>query len=191
MAMSLIGRLLTAALLLAGLVLSACEVEQRDAGPSEGVSQDGEINFRFLLGGWMIPIGQEEDPFVERLEVRTIQSEEQMRSFLEGTDLFRLRGNTDILGDADFTQTLIVAAYYLWRPLKGDPLSVERVFIDDGVVHVDMLLEEDPQGRERPYLLAPMYMFSLDKQALRESEARVVRVILNGTPVEDIPVSLD
>ena len=89
-------------------------------------------------------------------------------------------GNTDVLGDADFTQTLIVAAYYLWRPLKGDPLSVEKVFIDEGVVHVDMLLEEDPQGRERPYLLAPMYMFSLDKNVLRENEARTVRVILNG-----------
>ena len=191
--MSFTRQLLTAVLLLMGLALAAmaCEAGQRSAGPSEESSQDGEITFRFLLGGWMIPIGQEAGPFVERLEVRVIQSEEQMRDFLEGADLFRLRGNTDILGDADFTETLIVASYYLWRPLKGDPLSVEKVFVDEGVVHVDMLLEADPQGRERPYLLAPMYMFSLDKEVLREQGAGVVRFILNGTAVEELPVSLD
>ena len=169
----------------------ACEAEQRSIGPSEESSQSGEIPFRFLLGGWVIPVDQEADPFVERLEVRLVQSEEQMRDFLEGVDLLRLRGNTDILGDADFTQTLIVAAYYLWRPLKGDPLSVEKVFVDQGVVHVDMLLEDDPQGRERPYLLAPMYMFSLDKEVLRESEVHGVKVILNGAAVEELPVSFD
>ena len=191
--MSHLGRLLTAFLLLTGLALAAmaCEAGQRSTVPSEESSQAGEVPFRFLLGGWVLPLDQEADPFVERLEVRLVQSEGQMRDFLEGVDLFRLRGNTDILGDADFTKTLIVVAYYLWRPLKGDPLSVEKVFVDEGVVHVDMLLEDDPQGRERPYLLAPMYMFSLDKEVLRESEAHVVRIILNGATVEELPASLD
>ena len=173
------------------LAAAACEAESRDAIPSEEISQDGEISFRFLLGGWVNPKDQEADPFVERLEVRLVQSEEQMRDFLEGVDLLRVRGRTEVLGDTDFTQTLIVASYYLWRPLKGDPLSVEKVFIDEGVVHVDMLLEEDPQGRERPYLLAPMYMFSLDKDVLRENEARTVRVILNGVAAEELSASLD
>ncbi len=173
------------------LAAAACEAESRDAIPSEEISQDGEISFRFLLGGWVNPKDQEADPFVERLEVRLVQSEEQMRDFLEGVDLLRVRGRTEVLGDADFTQTLIVAAYYLWRPLKGDPLSVEKVFVDEGVVHVDMLLEEDPQGRERPYLLAPMYMFSLDKDVLRENEARTVRVILNGVAAKELSASLD
>ena len=188
-----LGRLLTAFLLLMGLTLAtmACEAGQRSTTPSEEGSQSGEVPFRFLLGGWALPLDQEADPFVERLEVRLVQSEEQMRDFLEGLDLFRLRGNTDILGDADFTKTLIVVAYYLWRPLKGDPLSVEKVFVDEGVVHVDMLLEEDPQGRERPYLLAPMYMFSLDKETLQENEAHVVRIILNGATVEELSASLD
>ncbi len=191
--MSHLGRLLTAFLLLTGLALAAmaCETGPRSTASSEESSQSGEVPFRFLLGGWVLPLDQEADPFVERLEVRLVQSEEQMRDFLEGVDLFRLRGNTDILGDADFTKTLIVAAYYLWRPLKGDPLSVEKVFVDEGVVHVDMLLEEDPQGRERPYLLAPMYMFSLDKEVLRENEAHGIRIILNGAAVEELPASLD
>ena len=191
--MSLTVRLLTALLLLAALALAAlaCEAERRSAAPSEESSRGGEISFRFLLGGWVNPTDQETDPFVERLEVRLLQSDEQLRDFLEGVDLLRVRGRTDVLGDTDFTRTLIVATYYLWRPLKGDPLSVERVFIDEGVVHVDMLLEDDPQGRERPYLLAPLYMFSLDKEVLRENGARAVRFILNGAAVAELPMTFD
>ncbi len=191
--MSLTVRLLTALLLLAALALAAlaCEAERRSGAPSEESSRGGDISFRFLLGGWVNPTDQETDPFVERLEVRLLQSDEQLRDFLEGVDLLRVRGRTDVLGDTDFTRTLIVATYYLWRPLKGDPLSVERVFIDEGAVHVDMLLEDDPQGRERPYLLAPLYMFSLDKEVLRENGARAVRFILNGAAVAELPMTFD
>ena len=41
----------------------------------------------------------------------------------------------------------MVAAYYMWRPLKGDPLSIGRVVVEGTDVRIDLELEEKPQGR--------------------------------------------
>ena len=59
-----------------------------------------------------------------------------------------------------------MVAYLLWLPVKGDPLSVVGMAIEGNRVVVDLELEEDAQGRELPYLYAPMTMVMVDRSEL-------------------------
>ncbi len=51
----------------------------------------------------------------------------------------------------------------LWLPVQGDPLSVVGLEIDGNRAVVDLELDEDAQGREYPYLFAPMTMVTVDR----------------------------
>ena len=134
---------------------------------SSGSDQE-DVATRFLLGGWVIPKSEEGevDAFAERLEAFVITSEDEMRSFLDGLYLFRVRGNLQSLHRSDFSKVVVVGAYYLWRPLKGDPLSIRTMALNGDEANIDLELEEEPLGREYPYLLAPMNVAAVQKQDL-------------------------
>lgn len=174
------GWLLILALLL--LVTVACDSERRpgsgSATPSR--SEEGDIVPRFLLGGWVLPEGEAPGVFVESLEAVIITSEADLRSLLEGVDLLRVSGDLNAINRTDFEETVVLAAYYLWRPLKGNPLSVQKVTVDGSEVRVSLELEADPQGRESPYLLAPLYVVGVDKAALPQGEPVRFQFLVNG-----------
>lgn len=127
---------------------------------------ENEIVPRFLVGGWVLPEDEEADPFVDTLRAFILTSEDEIRELLDGVDFLRLRGSLDSLHKADLDQVIVVAVYHMWRPLKGDPLSIANVFLNDTEVEVNLELEADPQGREFPYLVAPLYIAAIQKKDL-------------------------
>ncbi len=151
-----------------------------------------EIVSRFLLGGWVFPQGEEVGPFAETLRTFIITTEEELRDFLGGIDLLRIRGNTEALNGADLDKVVVLASYHLWRPLKGDPLSITGVALKGSDVEVSLELLEEPQGRrERPYLLAPLYTASVDREDLPRGVPLRFRFLLNGEPAASHTVTLD
>ena len=103
-----------------------------------------------------------------------------MRGFLEGLDFIRLRGNLEAIDRTDFSEAVVLAVYYLWRPLKGDPLSLERATVDGAEVKISLELEQDPQGRERPFLMAPLYITALERQDLPDNASLEFVFLING-----------
>ena len=78
----------------------------------------------------------------------------------------RTNGTGATLGRPKYPESVVVVAYLLWLPVKGDPLSVVGMAIEGNRVVVDLELEEDAQGRELPYLYAPMTMVMVDRSEL-------------------------
>ena len=164
-------------------VLAACG-ERSGRGPSAGdgaPSSDGLV-VRYLVGGWVVPHPPDgrSRPSSETLKTAVITSQEELTAFLERFELLFYRGNAQSLDSLEFADDVVVAAYYLWRPLKGDPLSVLGVSVKGDAVEVDLELEADPQGRERPYLMAPLQMVALDREDLGPSGAREFLFRVNG-----------
>lgn len=164
--------------------LSCSPRATREASISPGPPDIGgkEIGSRFLLGGWIVPkdLEAESDPFAETLKAFVITTEEEMRDFLEGLDFIRLRGNLEAVDRTDFGETVVLAVYYLWRPLKGDPLSLESTTVDGAEVKISLELEQDPQGRERPFLMAPLYITALERQDLPDNASLEFVFLING-----------
>ena len=164
--------------------LSCSPRATREASNSPGAPDSGgkEIGTRFLLGGWIVPKGRdaESEPFAETLKAFVITTEEDMRGFLEGLDFIRLRGNLEAIDRTDFSEAVVLAVYYLWRPLKGDPLSLERATVDGAEVKISLELEQDPQGRERPFLMAPLYITALERQDLPDNASLEFVFLING-----------
>ena len=160
-------------LLTAVLAVLACN-QASDVTPGQppstlsAESEGEEVLTRFLLGGWVLPRHEEakDSPFAETLRTFVITSEEELRSFLEGVSMRRLRGNPDTLNRTDFDEVLVLATYYLWRPVKGDPMSIEKVTLSGTEVRIAVDLVEDPPGKEFPYLWAPMYIVGIERTEL-------------------------
>ena len=141
----------------------------------------------------MLPLGDEPEaePFAETLKAFVITSEQELRDFLSGLDLIRMRGNAETLNRTDFSEEIVFAAYYFWRPLKGDPLYLQTIALRGTEVTVYLELEEDPQGRESPYLLAPMSISALDKSDLPAGTPLDIVWRVNGEEAANLMVTLD
>ena len=182
--------------LLVIILALACNSTSTPAGerPTRNQSGGEEMVSRFLIGGWAFPLEEQEsqpDPFAEILRTFVLTSEEEMREFLEELDLIRLRGNLQTLDNVDFTEDVVLAAYYLWRPLKGDPLFMQTVTLTDNELGVLLELEEDPQGRESPYLLAPFLVAAIDREPLPKGVPFDLIWRLNGETATTMGVQLD
>ena len=147
-----------------------------------GSASASEVTYRFLLGGWVAPKdeGPEAGPAAETLEPFVITSEEERRDFLESLFLLRVRGSMETFNEADLAEVVVVAAYYLWRPLKGDPLSIQNVAVKGRHVEVDIELIEEPQGHEFPYLVAPLTVVAVNREDLPESGEMTFSFLVNG-----------
>ena len=146
-----------------------------DNPPAATETNVPQIIPRFLLSGWINPIGEDADlePFAETLRAFVITSEEELDQFLGSIDLLRTVGNIASLSRTDLEKEIMLGMYYLWRPLKGDPLSILGVSSSGDEVLVDVELVEEPLGDERPFLLAPMHISAVKREELPL-----------GTPVE-------
>ena len=124
-----------------------------------------------MNSGWIAPVDSEElGPLARELRTFIIVDQGELDDFERGFVSKVSRGNQTSLGRIDFDTSVLLAAYYAWLPVRGDPLSFSQVSIDDNEVLVRLVLEEDPQGREYPYLYAPMTMVAMERSLFPPGE---------------------
>lgn len=126
------------------------------------------VGFRYVNSGWVSPLDWAEfGAFSGELRGFVLSSEGDLAAFEGGFVSKVSRGNAVSLGRIEFDGSVLLAAYYVWRPVRGDPLSVAdlRMEGDGGRAVVVMELDAAPQGREYPYLYAPMVMVAVERSA--------------------------
>ena len=154
--------------------------------------------WRYVNSGWVSP-GPEDQvgPLEEEFRVFVITSQEELDAFQATARIRISRGTTTSLGRVDFPNSILVAAYLMWKPVQGDPLSVVGFTFEPGKsgtrgrADVRMELEDSPQGRERPYLLAPMTMVALDRSIFPKGEPIDFVFHLNGEQMDTLAATLD
>ena len=145
--------------------------------------------WRYVNSGWVSPVEYLESgasPYLKELRVFVITTQEQLDEFDQGFVSKRVSGNSITLGRIDFEQSIVLAAYYVWRPVQGDPLSVVGMKVDGVSAVVELELSEDPQGHEYPYLFAPMTMVAVDRGLFPLGEPVDFVFQLNGEPGETV-----
>ena len=153
-------------------------------GGSDGmalVAAPGTPVFRYVNSGWVSPLDWEEaGPFAMELRAFVIGSQEELDAFEGGFISKRIYGNATTLDRIEFESAALLAAYYVWRPVRGDPLSVADLEVEQGRAVVKIELDENPQGREYPYLFAPMVMVAVERSLFPEGEPVEFVFELNG-----------
>ena len=123
--------------------------------------------WRYVNSGWVTPLGEESaDAFSRDLRVGVITSDLEMMNFNREVVSKRTNGTGVTLSRPKFPGSVVLVAYLLWLPVQGDPLSVIGMEVEGNLVEVILELEEDAQGREFPYLYAPMTMVTVDRSDL-------------------------
>ena len=144
---------------------SSSVAEHSKAVQSDSYRTLGELrSWRYVNSGWVSPLDQQStSAFSRELRADVITSASELEEFNRTVISKRTRGTGVTLSRADFPGSVVLVAYVMWLPVKGDPLSVVDVNIDGRHVVVDLELNEEAQGREYPYLFAPMTMVALDR----------------------------
>ena len=177
---------------LGGAVLTGCGgAGGSNADAPAGAGGDGfePPLWRYVNSGWVSPVEyleSEASPYLKELRVFVITTQEQLDEFDRGFVSKRVSGNSITLGRIDFEQSIVLAAYYVWRPVQGDPLSVVGMKVDGVSAVVELELSEDPQGHEYPYLFAPMTMVAVDRGLFPLGEPVDFVFQLNGEPGETV-----
>ena len=144
----------------------------------------GEIPaFRYVNSGWIAPShARAAGAFSEELRAFVIVSQDELEDFEDMYVSKVSRGNATTLGRIDFEASVLIAAYYVWRPVRGDPLTVQDVRVRGNAAVVSLELSSDPQGREYPYMYAPMTMVAVDRALFPGDETVDFSFRLNGEP---------
>ena len=146
-------------------------------------SNAGLPDFRYVNSGWVSPLDWEEaGPFATELRAYVLTSQDDLDDFEDGFISKRSYGNSTTLSRIEFEDSVLLAAYYVWRPARGDPLSVASLDIEGNMASVKIDLEEEPQGREYPYLFAPMIMVAAERTLFPEGEQIEFVFELEGHP---------
>ena len=154
-----------------------------NGGATVASVQEGVPVFRYVNSGWVSPLDWEESgPFAEELRPFVIASQEELDAFEDGFISKRSYGNSTSLGRIEFDSAALLAAYYVWRPARGDPLSVADLAVEGNRALVQMELDENPQGREYPYMFAPMIMVAVERSLFPEGEPVEFVFQLTGHP---------
>lgn len=120
--------------------------------------------WRYVNSGWVSPLNEQSaNAFSRELRAAVITTAQEMEEFNRSVISKRIQGTGVTLGRAEFPGSVVLVAYLLWLPVQGDPLSVVGMEIDGDQVVVNLELDEDSQGREYPYLFAPMTMVTVDR----------------------------
>ncbi len=158
--------------ILATFLIAACGSDT--ASPTEPPSETGqaEVNqepeelplWRYVNSGWVSPTNQQStNAFSRELRAAVITSSQELEEFNRTVISKRIQGTGVTLSRAEFPGSVVLVAYLLWLPVQGDPLSVIDMEINGTQVVVDLELDEESQGREYPYLFAPMTMVTVDR----------------------------
>ena len=139
--------------------------------------------FRYVNSGWISPFDLEEiGPFATELRAYVLTSQEELDQYEAEFVSKRSYGNQTTLGRIDFDSSVLLAAYYVWRPARGDPLSVADLTVYGNRADVTVALDHEPQGREYPYLFAPMIMVAAERSLFPEGEQVEFVFHLDGHP---------
>ncbi len=158
--------------ILAVFLIAACSDDTVSpiVKPPESVRSDDSQEleelplWRYVNSGWVSPLNQQSaNAFSRELRAAVITSAAELEEFNRTVISKRTRGTGVTLNRAEFPGSVVLVAYVLWLPVQGDPLSVVGMEIEGRHVVVDLELDEDPQGRESPYLFAPMTMVTVDR----------------------------
>lgn len=148
--------------------------------------------WRYVNSGWLSPYGVDQTAaFAKELRAFVITSQEGMDDFQRKVDMKRSLGTSTSLGRADFSNSIVLAAYYLWRPLQGDPLSVVDFSLEGHRADIYLDLEDSPQGKKYPYLFAPMAMVAVDRSHFPAGEPVDFVFHLNGEPLATVVAIVD
>ena len=170
-----------AALLLAALMAVVMVWGEHWSSPPAGPG--AAPVFRYVNSGWISPLeAGEAGAFSEELRAFVLVSQEELDAFEDGFISMVSRGNATSLGRIDFDKSALVAAYYIWRVVRGDPLTVLDVRAEGDSAVVDLALSDDPQGREYPFMYAPMVMVAVERSLFPEGEPVEFLFKLNGEP---------
>ena len=175
---------LAAAVGVTAAVLAVLVAWGGDWGSPPALSSSGlNPTFRYVNSGWISPNDwQDLGAFSKKLRAFVIVSQGELDSFEGGYVSKVSRGNATTLGRIDFDTSVLLAAYYAWRPVKGDPLSVSDVVIQGNRATALLSLDDDAQGREYAYLYAPMVMVAVERSLFPEDEAVSFTFELDGHP---------
>ena len=169
--------------LAAAILLMACGGASSSETDGPEVAAGEAPPYRYVNSGWVYPnVSDDLQVFSEELKVFVITSQDELDAYQQGFTTKRTLGNTTTLARIDFPNSILLAAYYLWRPFQGDPLSVEGFSVEGNRADVLLELDDSPQGKEYPYLLAPMIMVAVDRAQFTEGEALDFIFHLNGEP---------
>ena len=158
--------------ILAVFLIAACSDDTVSpiVKPPESVRSDDSREleelplWRYVTSGWVSPLSQQSaNAFSRELRAAVITSAAELEEFNRTVISKRTRGTGVTLNRAEFPGSVVLVAYVLWLPVQVDPLSVVGMEIDGRHVVVDLELDEEPQGREYPYLFAPMTMVTVDR----------------------------
>ena len=137
--------------------------------------------WRYVNSGWVSPLNQQStSAFARELRVAVITTAQELEEFHRTVISKRTNGTGATLGRAEFPGSVVLVAYLLWLPVQGDPLSVVGLEIDGHRAVVDLELDEDSQGREYPYLYAPMTMVTVDRDQVPAEGPVAFEFRLNG-----------
>ena len=160
--------------------VSAAPTEAPTAAPTAVASSPA---WRFVNSGWAeLAGGDAPGVFVQELRAFVITTQTELDEFNRGFNLRRGRGTSATLGNVEFSDSILLAAYYLWRPLQGDPLSVVGLTVNGTRARVELRLDESAQGRKYPYLMAPMTMVAVDREMFPLGTPLEFEFLLNGEP---------
>ena len=140
-------------------------VEPAETGQAEATRESATLPlWRYVNSGWVSPLNQQSvNAFSRELRVDVITSSKELEEFNRRVVSKRTVGTGATLSRAEFPGSVVLVAYLLWLPVQGDPLSVVGLKLDGNRVVVDLELDEDSQGREYPYLFAPMTMVTVNR----------------------------
>lgn len=159
---------------------------------SEASVSAGAPLWRYVNSAWVTPHnGEQAGAFTRELRAFVITSQEELDRYNGGFNARLTRGTITSLGRIDFLESVLVAAYYVWRPVQGDPLSVVGFSLDGNQATVELDLDELPQGRARPYMMAPMTMVAVDRSIFPIGQPIEFDFQLNGEPAAIVVATID
>ena len=186
-------------LCLALVLLAAC---QGTAASTPQISSATDISeplvsvaaplWRYVNSGWVTPNNADQiSALDQKLRAFVITSQEELDRY-NGEFTARLtRGTTTSLGRIDFLESVLIAAYLVWRPVQGDPLSVVGFSLGGHQATVELDLDESPQGRARPYMLAPMTMVAVDRSIFPSGQPIEFDFQINGESAAKVFATID
>lgn len=159
---------------------------------SEASVSAGAPLWRYVNSAWVTPHnGEQAGAFTQELRAFVITSQEELDRFQGGFNARLTRGTITSLGRIDFLESVLVAAYYVWRPVQGDPLSVVGFSLDGNQATVELDLDELPQGRARPYMMAPMTMVAVDRSIFPIGQPIEFDFQLNGESAAKVVATIN
>ena len=162
---------------------SAAASPDASSGATQAPNQPPPLLWRYVNSGWVSPVDYfEASPYLDELHAFVITTQEELDAFNRSAISKSVLGNTASLGRIDFLESVLLAAYYIWRPVQGDPLSVVDLNVNGSSAVVDLELADDAQGRLYPYLFAPMTMVSVNRSLFPPGEPVEFVFQLNGEP---------